>query len=513
MNGNDCRGHDQGKSISAALADNLERMRAALSGSDDIVVDRWGYGPGQEHAAFSAYCHTLVDEFSNHYMKTTLQDLVNHELGRAETVTPEQVRDFFGSGGVSLQPFSLLDKMDQAIGKILDGDVVLFFDEWDRALSFPAKNVPQRQVTESISEPSVQGPREGTIENLRGNLGMIRQRVKSPRLNIRYIVAGSELQTTIAYAYLEHAVNPNVLEAFLERIRGIERYEVPETSYVEDWIEDDSYSPFPQYRYTERTDTAAAALLEGKILVLVSNSPMILICPAVFVDFFSTSEDYYGRTVISSLIRLLRLLAFIIALTLPSVYVALSTFHPELIPTVLLLAILDTREGIPFPAFFEALVMEISFELLREAGIRLPRPVGSAVSIVGALVIGQAAITAQIASPIMVIVVALTGIASFAIPHYEMGIALRIVRFPLMVAAGLLGGFGIMIVSLLTLLHLTRLHTLGQPYLSSLAPFKPRTMRDLFVRAPLKVFLRSPRNRRLLRHRRGEFRSEGDRAK
>jgi len=511
MNRDDC--HDHGESISAALADNLERMRAALSGSDDIVVDHWGYGPGQEHAAFSAYCHTLVDEFSNHYMKTTLQDLVNHELGRAETVTPEQVRDFFGRGGVSLQPFSLLDKMDQAIGKILDGDVVLFFDEWDRALSFPAKNVPQRQVTESISEPSVQGPREGTIENLRGNLGMIRQRVKSPRLNIRYIVAGIELQTTIAYAYLEHAVNPNVLEAFLERIQGIERYEVPETSYVEDWIEDDSYSPFPQYRYTERTDTAAAALLEGKILVLVSNSPMILICPAVFVDFFNTSEDYYGRTVISSLIRLLRLLAFIIALTLPSAYVALSTFHPELIPTVLLLAILDTREGIPFPAFFEALVMEISFELLREAGIRLPRPVGSAVSIVGALVIGQAAITAQIASPIMVIVVALTGIASFAIPHYEMGIALRIVRFPLMVAAGLLGGFGIMIVSLLTLLHLTRLHTLGQPYLSSLAPFKPRTMRDLFVRAPLKVFLRSPRNRRLLRHRRGEFRSEGDPAK
>jgi hypothetical protein len=205
------------------------------------------------------------------------------------------------------------------------------------------------------------------------------------------------------------------------------------------------------------------------------------------------------RTVFASLIRILRLFAFFIALVLPSLYIALSTFHPELIPTVLLLTILDTREGIPFPAFFEALAMEVSFELLREAGIRLPRPVGSAVSIVGALVIGQAAITAQIASPIMVIIVALTGIASFAIPHYDMAIALRIVRFPLMIAAGILGGFGLMIGFLLILLHLTRLHTLGQPYLSSLAPIKFKNFRDIFIRIPLRYLLVSPRNRKLMK--------------
>ncbi|MFC4597820.1 spore germination protein [Cohnella hongkongensis] len=485
--------------ISPSLADNLERMKEAIGGSDDIIVDCWHYGPDLRYRAFSVYSHALVDDASNHAMKSTLQSLIAHELGPAENVTPGHVRSFFERGGVSATPYALLSGTNEAIDKVLNGYIVLFFDEWDRALGYNAIQVPQRQVTESVREPSVQGPREGTIESLKANLGMIRQRVKSPRLKVRYVTAGSELRTTIAYAYLEQAVNPDVLDEFLQRLQGIERYEVPETSYVEDWIEDSTYSPFPQYRYTERTDTAAAALLEGKILVMVSHSPNILICPSVFVDFFGTSEDYYGRTVISSLIRLLRLLAFFIALTLPSMYVALSTFHPELIPTVLLLAILDTREGIPFPAFLEALVMEILFELLREAGIRLPRPVGSAVSIVGALVIGQAAITAQIASPIMVIVVALTGIASFAIPHYEMGVALRIIRFPLIIAAGLLGGFGIMIVALLTLLHMTRLHTLGQPYLSTLAPLKPRNFRDLFIRVPLKAFLRSPRNRQLRR--------------
>jgi spore germination protein KA/spore germination protein len=187
------------------------------------------------------------------------------------------------------------------------------------------------------------------------------------------------------------------------------------------------------------------------------------------------------------------MVAFVLALTLPSIYIALSTFHPELIPTVLLLKIIDTREGIPLPAFFEALVMEFFFELLREAGVRLPKPIGSAVSIVGALVVGEAAINAGIASPIMVIIVALTGIASFAIPQYSIAIALRILRFPLMVSASIMGGFGIMIMFLLMLLHLCKLRTLGQPYLAPLAPLRINELRDVALRVPLKTLLRSPR--------------------
>ncbi|XID94629.1 spore germination protein [Paenibacillaceae bacterium WGS1546] len=485
------------EAISADLRDNMARIAEAFADCDDIAIESWNYGPQQQFSACSVYCRSFIEDSANHYMKSTLQDMVDHEVGMAETVTPELIFDFINRRSAASQPTMRLERMDEAIGRVLEGCVVLFVDRLAQAIAYEAGNIPKRQVTEPVNEPGVQGPREGTIENLSINLGMLRLRVKSPRFKIRMFTAGTEMRTKIAYAYLDQVVDPDTLARFQSRLRGIERYEVPETSYVEEWIEDSVYSPFPQYRYTERTDSAAAALLDGKILVLVDNSPMILICPALFVDFFGASEDYYIRTVIATLIRFLRLLAFFIALTLPSIYIALSTFHPELVPTVLLLAILDTREGIPFPAFFEALVMEISFELLREAGIRLPRPVGSAVSIVGALVIGQAAISAKIASPIMVIVVALTGIASFAIPHYEMGIALRIIRFPLMIAAALLGGFGIMIVSLLTLLHLTSLHTLGQPYLTSLAPLKARDLRDVFVRIPLKSMLRSPRNRRL----------------
>jgi spore germination protein KA/spore germination protein len=215
----------------------------------------------------------------------------------------------------------------------------------------------------------------------------------------------------------------------------------------------------------------------------------------LFVELLHSSEDYYQRTVFSTLIRWLRIVAFFLALMLPSIYIALTTFHSELVPTVLLLAILDSREGIPFPAFVEALIMDFFFELLREAGIRLPRPVGSAVSIVGALVIGEAAINAGLTSPIMVIIVSLTGIASFSIPNYNMAIALRILRFPLMALSAALGGFGLVFGLLAILWHMTTLRSLGQPYLGPIQPLRPRQLLDVFVRAPLIYTDRSPRRK------------------
>ncbi len=486
-----------GSEISDTLSTNLQWLTAVFADCEDIAIDEWRYGPDLGAKGVSVYCRSFVEDQTNHYVRMALQDLVPHRLGPASELLPGRIAEFYEHQGVASQPMQLLGDRNELQSKVLEGYVVVLIDGWNQAIAYAAANVPKRQVTEPVEEPSVKGPREGTIERLDSNLALIRQRVKSPDLKIKFITAGAAMRTRIAYLYLENVVNRDTLDCFRSRLMGIEQYEVPDTSYIEDWIEDSTLTPFPQYRYTQRTDSASAALLDGKILVIAENSPMIMIAPGLLVDFLSTSEDYYTRTTIATLIRLLRLFAMLIALMLPSIYIALSTFHPELIPTVLLLAILDTREGIPFPAFIEALIMEISFELLREAGIRLPRQVGSAVSIVGALVIGQAAIMAKIASPIMVIVVALTGIASFTIPHYEMGAAIRIVRFPLMLASGLLGGFGIMIVSLLLLLHLICLHTLGQPYLSSLAPLKLRDLRDILVRISLKSMMRKARNRRL----------------
>ncbi|NOU69247.1 spore germination protein [Paenibacillus sp. LMG 31461] len=489
---------DHESMLQTDLQFNRDSLERAFLNCQDVVFELRKYGSKLTYSVLVGYCGSLITDDSDSYLIKMLSDLATVQSADPSTIDPEDIAFFFGQLGATSLGLSIVSEVKTAVDLVLQGYVVMLFDGWNCAVAYKAATFDKRQVNEPVSEPVVQGPREGTVESIGINLGMIRQRIQSSQLKIEFVTAGDKTKTTIAFCYLEGVILPEILEEFRSRIDGIEQYDVSETSFIQDWIEDSAYTPFPQYRNTERTDVIAAALMDGKIAVLVDNSPMVMIAPAFLVDFISTSEDYYVRTIFASMIRLLRLIAFFIALTLPSIYIALSTFHPELIPSVLLLAILDTREGIPFPAFVEALIMEVSFELLREAGIRLPRPVGSAVSIVGALVIGQAAITAKITSPIMVIVVALTGIASFAIPHYDIAIAIRILRFPYMVAASLLGGFGLMIMFLLTLLHLTCLHTLGQPYLSSIAPFKARDLRDIVVRAPLRKFLESPRNRRSL---------------
>ncbi len=480
--------------ISPRLSDNLQRMQKTFDRCSDFVILPWQYGPDLKYSAFSIYTEALVQKKEHNYFKDSLQDLVAHEIGPGTMITPEDVDFFFKNHGASAHSAILIEDFNDAVDKTLHGHIVIFFDKWNKALGYQAVGLETRQVTEPTIEPVVQGPREGTVENLKKNLGMLRERLKTPKFKTERLATGGETKTKVVYGYLEGIVNPEMFAEFQRRIAKLKDEDILETSYIEEIIEDDVYSPFPQYRYTERTDVAAASLLDGKIIVLVEGTGSILICPGLLVELLQSSEDYYQRTVVASLIRVIRLFALIIAISLPSIYIAFSTYHPELIPTVLLLAIINSREGIPFPAVIEALIMEFFFELLREAGIRLPRPVGSAVSIVGALVIGEAAISAGIASPIMVIIVSLTGIASFAIPQYNFAIALRILRFPLMICAAFLGIFGIMIAFLLIWLHLANLRSLGQPYLSPLGPFIPRQLKDVFVRAPLGILMRSPRS-------------------
>lgn len=477
------------------LEDIKQRVNGVFDKCDDLVCIPWHFGPELQYKALAIYLITLVPVKKHNYFKTVMQDLVTHQVGPATDITPDMVVHFFNNHGSTSESSEVLDQFDKAVQDVLKGHVILFFDGWNKALSFRAITIETRNVVEPVTEPVVKGPHDSTVEDLVKNLGLLRVRLKSPDFKLELLQAGGKTNTDVAFGYVEGAVNPETLKEFKKRISSIKGREVLETSYVEEVLEDSIYSPFPQFRWTERPDTATAALLDGKIIVIVSGSPAIMICPGLFVEFLHSPEDHYERTAFASLIRLMRVFAFIIALTLPSIYIALSTFHPELIPTVLLLAILNTREGIPFPAFVEAVIMSFFFELLREAGVRLPRPVGSAVSIVGALVIGEAAIRAGIASPIMIVIVALTGIAGFSIPQYSIGTAVRILRFGLMIFAATLGGFGLMIGMLWIILHMMSLRSLGQPYMSTLGPLRLRQLRDFLFRAPLSILSRSPRNR------------------
>ncbi|WP_317890821.1 spore germination protein [Paenibacillus arenilitoris] len=486
-------GNETARPISDQLEENIRQLEEIFARSADIVFKQWSYGPEMQYKACSVYYESLIQGEVFNYMKASLQDLVTHEVGPGTDILPQDVIAFFEHKGVSEKKAELLEDLEMAVDQITYGNIVIFFNKWNRALVYKSLQIETRQITEPTNESVVQGPRESTVESLHKNIGLLRMRINSPKFKIESLSAGGVTRTHVVCGYIDDAVDPELLAEFKSRMEQIKQVEILETSFVEQLIEDSTWSPFPQHRYTERPDVAVAAMLEGKIAVLVQGTGSILLCPGLFVEFFQSSEDYYQRTIYSTLVRWLRIIAFIIALTLPSIYIALTTYHSELVPTVLLLAIVDTREGIPLPAFFEALLMEFFFELLREAGVRLPKPIGSAVSIVGALVIGEAAITAGIASPIMVVIVALTGIASFAIPQYSIAIALRILRFPLMLCAALMGGFGMMICFLLILLHLCQLRSLGQPYLTPLAPLRIAQLRDVIVRIPLKVLLRIPR--------------------
>lgn len=485
--------------IAAELADNLRTIEEAFADCHDINVSRYRYGESLSFDMAIVYCETMIRHPDMNIFQSILLTLGNDRDRAGEHVSVDQLARFFEHGGVSSKPFSLLDKVGQALQAVLKGHMVLFFDGWDKALSYDALSLERRAVSEPISESVITGPREGTIEDLHTNLGLLRARLATPAFKIELHETGSHTKQTFAVGYLRDAVKPELLAELKRRVAAIDKTEPLDVAYIRELIEDSVYSPFPQYRTTERPDVAVSSLLEGKIVILMQGSGTILVCPTSFAELFQTAEDYYQRTVISTLIRWLRIVAFAIALSLPSLYIALSTFHPELIPSNLLLAMLDTREGIPFPAFIEAVLMQFFFELLREAGIRLPRPIGSSVSIVGALIIGEAAITAGIASPVMVVVVALTGIASFSIPQYEIAIALRILSFPLMFMAFFLGGFGLMIGYIAILLHLTALRSLGMPYFEPFAPLRLPQLLDVLVRAPIRTRFHAARKRKFTR--------------
>lgn len=475
--------------ISVRLSDNVERLKRIFDNCTDILLETHRVRSDTPLCMFAVYCQSLTDGSTLHEVKRALGDLDPFDSGQKQG----GIVQYAHYAAATFRECRQIATVEEAVDAVVNGALVLFFDGWDHALRIDAFNVETRNVDEPVSESVVMGPREGTVEDLHKNLGMLRRRLRDPRFKIESVIVGHATKTKVILGYLEGFVLPEVLDECRRRIGRLREEEILDTSHIEGLIEDSWKSPFPQFRYTERPDTAVAALLGGKIIVMVQGSGMIMIGPGLFVEFFQSAEDYYQRTLFSTLIRWLRLIAFFLALTLPSVYIALSTFHPELIPIVLLLAILNSREGIPFPALVEAMIMEFFFELLREAGIRLPRPVGSAVSIVGALIIGEAAIEAGIASPMMIVVVALTGIASFSIPQYNIAISLRILRFPLMVLAATLGGFGLMIGFLLILLHLCSLRSLGVPYLSPIAPLHPPQLGDVFVRAPLRRLWRPGR--------------------
>ncbi|MFC5704397.1 spore germination protein [Cohnella faecalis] len=373
---------------------------------------------------------------------------------------------------------------EQCEAYLLDGMPILLYEGGASGLALGLTKWQMRGIEEPSAESSVRGPREGFTETIRVNMSQIRRIIKSSSLKMETMKIGEYTRTKIVVAYIDGLVDRTLVEEVKNRLGTIRLDGILESGYIEEMIEDSPFSPFPQLLSTERPDVICGNLLEGRVAILIEGTPFTLVAPITFFSLLQSSEDYYQRFIVSTVVRWLRYMYVALSLLLPSVYVAVLTYHQEMVPGSLVLSMASSREDVPFPALVEVLIMEVSFEALREAGVRLPKQVGSAVSIVGALVIGQAAVQAGLVSAPMVIIVSLTGIASFMIPRYIAGISIRMLRFPLIVLAGTLGLLGIMLGLIAIVLHLCSLRSFGVPYLSTIQTPKLGEMKDVLIRAP-----------------------------
>lgn len=370
------------------------------------------------------------------------------------------------------------------LDKLFSGDTILFVDGYKSALIIGSKKWLDRGVQEAETEQVIFGPKDSFSETLLTNTMLIRRRIKSPKLQMEYFKLGSLTKTDIILSYIKGIANPKLIEEVKARLKRIETDAIISATSVEEFIEDSSFAIMPQVMHTERPDKVVAHMLEGGVGLLIDGTPMVLILPIVFWQFLYSSEDYNQRLYTTFLLRSLRLLSLVLALTLTAFYIAVSTFHHEMIPIGLLQVIVVGRRDIPFPILVEVIIMELILEVIREAGVRLPKNVGQAISIVGALVLGQAAIQAKLASPATVTIVALTAIANFTIPSFSGALSIRFLRFIFMIASGVFGIFGFMVTLFVMLVHLCSLRSFGVPFLAPFAPLIPGDLKDTQIRAP-----------------------------
>nr|WP_170312350.1 spore germination protein [Paenibacillus sacheonensis] len=473
--------------LKSELEDTLRIVRAKLGNSTDLIIRSFTVITNrQPHAAAIVYIDGLAS------VKDLLESLLadsGDTQAFLELSDDKEPLQLIWSYMLKIGELKRVLDFDGLCHAVLSGDTVVLLDGFREGIAASTSDWKDRGVTEPTSQSVVRGPREGFSEALRTNTALIRRKIKDPRLWLETRQIGSVTHTDVAIMYIDGIVDDKVVEEVRLRLDRIDIDAILESGYIEELIQDETYTPFPTVYNTERPDTVAGGLLEGRVAIIVDGTPFVLLVPALFTHFLQTAEDYYQRADIGTLLRMLRYVCTFIALFGPAAYIAITTFHQEMIPTSLLINIVAQREGIPFPAFIEAVLMEITFEILREAGVRMPRTVGQAVSIVGALVIGQAAVDAGLVGPAMVIVVSITAISNFVIPSYNMGISIRMIRFLFMMLAATFGLYGILVGTIIMVLHLCSLRSFGVPYMAPFAPFILQDQKDNIFRLPQWTFL------------------------
>lgn len=465
----------------------VDRIKQELGNSPDVIVRTFQIGSSPLIQVAAIYIEGLTDiEKVNDFVTHSLL-FEQKENALPQSNDPHCIFDVILSRALTVGDAKYLNDWNVMMHALLSGDIAVFVDNCEGSIIGNLRGGERRGVTAPETEVNIRGPRDSFNESIGTNVSLIRRRLKSPNLWLESMRVGNITQTDVSIMYLKGIAEDRLVEEVRRRLKDIRIDAILESGNIEDLIQDQTYTPFPTIYNSERPDVVVGNLLEGRIAVLVDGTPNTLILPTTFSQFFKAAEDYYQRVEFTVFMRLIRYFGFFVVMLLPSMYIAVTTHHHEMIPTLLAINLLAQREGVPFPVFFEAFLMEAAFELMREAGTRMPRAVGQAVSTVGAIVLGQAAVEAGIVTAMMVIVVSFTGIASFTLPGFTLTTSARLIRFPMMLAASTFGFYGIFMCTILIVAHLTSLRSFGIPYLSPFAPFGFKRQKDTLWRSPFKT--------------------------
>ncbi len=467
----------------------LAGIRSVFAKDSDIVF-REIYIGGNENMPVTLVC---IDGLVN---SKAIGDDVIMPLVKSERLsnlkTEKDAINLIEHGYVYFPSQRTRREMQEVLSDIVTGSCAVIFEKEKTALTFETKGFEQRAISEPTEENISKGPKDVFIENLRVNTATVRRKIKTPKLTVEQTIVGRQTRTPVAFVYIDGIVNEELVTEVKNRLDAIDIDGVIETCSIEEYISDNHLCTFPLVTATERPDTFAQNILDGRVGIIIDGIPIAFTAPAVIGQFLRTSDDYSQSFLTASLLRALRYFLMILSIFLPAFYISITTFHHEMIPSELAMSIIMAKEGVPYPSFFEVFLMLIAFETLIESGRRLPKSIGQAVSIVGALVVGEAAVNAKFISPSVVVIIAITAISGFAMPNQDFSNALRIWRFIMAVLASLLGLVGMSFGAILMLYALASIETFGVPYLSPYAATQGKDLKDSVFRFPLSMIKYRP---------------------
>jgi len=472
------------------VTDTREWFQRELMGNADIVFRELMIGGSEDLEATLIYMHGNVDK--NIINTNVIKPLMTFKYSEEKITDSKKFVKKLTDSCLSIGTIKAVRDRELAKNKIFEGGVILIVNSIDQIIIMDVSGAKERDIAEPENERMLRGSREGFIEDIWVNVAMIRRTLKDPTLKVETFKVGRRTKADLAVMYISDLADPKLVEEAKNRIKKIDMDGVLANGYVEAFIEDNAYSPFPQTQVTEKPDKVAAALLEGRIAVILDRTPAVIMVPAQFAQFFQAPEDYYERFYMGTYARILRAIAFAVTTTAAPAYIALTSFHPELVPIDLLINIATLRKQVPFPPVVEALTMEFVIEALREAGLRLPRAAATTLGVVGGIILGDVAVRSSLVSPAMIVVITITIICNFIIPNYSMSLVIRLLRLFLIMLSAAFGALGITIGWLFIIIHLCRLESLGIPYFAPLGPTRFRDLKDMLVRVPIWAMKQRP---------------------